>query len=135
MYWNECVKNPITVLFGNGLISEEVFIPSQNITRTSHNLYLFLFYRFGFVGCIALSVGFYFIVKTLSKNKTNFILSMPLIWYLLVSFADNTFLCFNITFLPISLLFMFEHNFNTSENKTKSETNINILNKNTKDEK
>lgn len=108
MYWNECVKSPITVLFGNGLISQEVFIPSQNVTRTSHNLYLFLFYRFGLLGCIALGVGFFFLVKELAKTKTKFISSLPLLWYLIVSLVDNTFLCFNITFLPLSLLFMFE---------------------------
>lgn len=112
LYWKECVKNPITILFGNGLLSTEVYIPSQNIVRTSHNLYLFLFYRFGMLGCIALAIGFYFIIKNLAKNNTNLISSLPLIWFLIVSLVDNTFLCFNITFLPIALLFMF----NTEQN-------------------
>ena len=116
MYWTECVKNPITILFGNGLLSQEVFIPSQNITRTSHNFYLFLFYRFGLVGCIALICGFYFLLKEISKPKTNFTHSLPLIWYLLVSLVDNTFLCFNITFLPLAILFMFNNKNQSMQN-------------------
>jgi len=116
MYWNDCVKNPITILFGNGLISQEAFIPSQNITRTSHSLYLFLFYRFGIIGCIALGLGFYFIIKKLSKNKASFISSLPLLWFLLESLVDNTFLCFNLTFLPLALLFMFSKNAQVNNN-------------------
>ena len=118
LYWSECVKNPITILFGNGLLSQEVFIPSQNIVRTSHNLYLFLFYRFGLIGCIALGVSFYFIIKELNKNKSSFTKSLPLVWFLVLSFVDNTFLCFNITFLPLALLFMFEM---TNQNDTKKD--------------
>ena len=120
LYWKECVKNPITILFGNGLLSQEVFIPSQNIVRTSHNLYLFLFYRFGLIGSIALGVGFYFIIKELNKNKSSFTASLPLIWFLVLSFVDNTFLCFNITFLPLALLFMFETT-NPNQNDTKKD--------------
>jgi len=122
MYWNECVKNPITILFGNGLISQEVYIPSQDITRTSHNLYLFLFYRFGLIGCIALGIGFFFMCKELSKNKPTFVSSLPLIWYLILSLVDNTFLSFNITFLPLALLYMF----NNKNEDTKLPSNNNL---------
>lgn len=127
LYLQECVKNPITMLFGNGLLSQEVYIPSQKIVRTSHNLYLFLFYRFGIIGCIALGIGFYFMIKELTKNKTTFLSSLPLLWYLIVSFVDNTFLCFNITFLPLALLFMF--------NKTNKTISINENKENINDRK
>lgn len=135
MYWNECTKNPITILFGNGLLSEEVYIPSQNITRTSHNLYLFLLYRFGLVGCLALICGFYFLIKEIAKTKTNFTHSLPLIWYLLVSFVDNTFLCFNITFLPLAILFMFNNKNNSIQkvNNVISITDNSNLTQNKKD--
>lgn len=114
MYFNECVKNPITILFGNGLLTSEVFIPSQNMARTSHSLYLFLFYRFGIIGCIALGVGFFYLIKKISNKKIHFYESIPLLWFLFISLVDNTFLCFNITFLPLAILLMFdsEHKIN-----------------------
>ena len=118
-YWIECVKNPITILFGNGLLSQEVVVTPHGGPVTSHSLYLFLFYRFGVIGCLALAVGFYFIIKDLTKNKTKFAYSLPLIWFLLESLVENTFFSFNITFLPLALLFMFEHNNNSLNIKKK----------------
>jgi len=121
-YWIECVKNPITILFGNGLLSQEVIMHGGPVT--SHSLYLFLFYRFGVIGCLLLAVGFYFIIKELSKNKTKFAYSLPLIWFLLESLVENTFFSFNITFILLALLFMFEK----TTNSTKEENKEKLLN-------
>ena len=43
-YLKETFKNPLTCLFGNGLIAQEVYIPAQGLYRASHNLYIFFLY-------------------------------------------------------------------------------------------
>ena len=121
-YWIECVKHPITILFGNGLLSQEVVVHGGPVT--SHSLYLFLFYRFGIIGCLALAIGFYFIIKELRKNKSKFTYSLPLIWFLLESLVENTFFSFNITFLPLALLFMFENKNNIDKDNKKEEIEL-----------
>ena len=120
MYFNEWSKSPFTILFGNGLLTQEVFIPSQNIARTSHSLYLFLLYRFGIIGCTAIGFGIFYLIKSITKHKVKFFTSLPLLWFLLVSLVDNTFLCFNITYLPIALLIMFNSNNNQEKDKKKT---------------
>lgn len=106
-YLKKIVKNPITFLFGYGLVAEEVFVPAQQITRASHNLYLFLFYRFGLVGIIALGIIIFMFIKYLNKDRPKFISCIPLIWYLTESLFDNTFKPYNFVFLLLAFMIMF----------------------------
>lgn len=106
-YWKECCKNPFTMLFGNGLITTEVFVPVQGETRASHSLYVFLLYRFGIVGILALGYIIYLIIRGVNKNKPKLIAYLPLLWLLIESICENTFKCYNITYFIFAGMILF----------------------------
>lgn len=106
-YLKKIVENPFRFLFGYGLVAEEVFVPSQHMTRASHNLFLFLFYRFGLLGVIALMVIAFIFVKCLDKKQVKFVSCLPILWYLVQSLFDNTFKPYNFIFLFLSVMIMF----------------------------
>lgn len=122
--WKDYLANtfnsPVNALFGNGLLTEQPFIINQQTRRASHNLYIFLLYRFGIVGCCLIACAVYLIIKqlinesinsptqnTILTHKPSLLSSLPLIWYLLESFCDNTFYSFNIMYLVLAILIMF----------------------------
>ena len=120
-YLKAIFKNPFNFLFGYGLLAEEVFIPSQNITRASHNLYIFLLHRFGLVGCVALGLIIYYTFKTFVTNKPKLIAYLPLIYILIESLFDNTFKCYHFTYFAFAVMIMFmefKHKENTDTEKT-----------------
>ena len=205
-YLKAITKNPFVFLFGHGLLAEEVFIVAQQTTRASHNLYLFLLYRFGIVGIIALGYIFYLFCKELkndisesksevlelngehnntagiesaknnaspstandeglknatatldvainkstirkeeskqkeksslkSQIKLSLISALPLIWFLVESLCDNTFKCYNITFLFFALMILFSNEKQTKiyHENTEVETNDKIKKSNKTD--
>ena len=106
-YLKEIFKNPFNFLFGHGLLAEEVFIPSQLEPRASHNLYIFLLYRFGLVGCVVMGMLIYYAFKTHATKKPNFISYLPLIFLLIESLFDNTFKCYHFTYFAFAVMIMF----------------------------
>ena len=106
-YLKEIFKNPFNFLFGHGLLAEEVYIPSQLQPRASHNLYIFLLYRFGFVGCVAMGLIIYYAFKKYAQNKPKFISYLPLIFLLIESLFDNTFKCYHFTYFAFAVMIMF----------------------------
>lgn len=106
-YLKAIVKNPFVFLFGHGLVAEEVFIVAQQTTRASHNLYIFLMYRFGLIGLMAIGYIIYLFIKATNKTNPKFIASLPLIWFLLESLCDNTFKCYNFSYLILSCMILF----------------------------
>lgn len=106
-YLKACVRNPFVLLFGNGLLTQECFIVAQGRTRASHNLYIFLLYRFGIVGCIVLGYIAYKFIKILNCNKPKFIAYIPLLYLLIESMCDNTFKCYNFTYFAFAFMILF----------------------------
>lgn len=123
-YINAIFSNPYSLIFGHGLVSEEVFINAQQMTRASHNLYLFLLYRFGIIGCIALAFIIYMFIKIINKGRPLFIASLPLIWFLIESLCDNTFKPYNFTYLIFAIMIMYSENKKIKLNKTNSNSEI-----------
>ena len=125
-YLKETFKSPLTCLFGNGLIAQEVYIPSQSLYRASHNLYIFLLYRFGILGCAFLGYIIYCFIKELCHDKPKFIAYLPLLFLLLESFCDNTFKCYNFTYFAFAIMILFSgFHFDETQNKTVNENNKN----------
>lgn len=106
-YWNACIKNPFTFLFGNGFLTHEVYIHAQGQIRASHSLYLFLLYRFGIVGICAIGYIIYLCLKILNKEKPKFSNWLPLIMLLFVSISANTFKSYNFTYFILALQILF----------------------------
>ena len=120
-YLKESVKNPLTFLFGHGLVAQEVYIPSQQMTRASHNLYLFLLYRFGLIGLLALIFIVTLFIKNLNKERPKFLASLSLIWYLIESLCDNTFKPYNFMLMILSIMILF---MDTKEKSSSIKENI-----------
>lgn len=126
-YLKEIFKNPFNFLFGHGLLAEEVFIPSQKIPRASHNLYIFLLYRFGLVGCVSLGLIIYYAFKTFATNKPKFISYLPLIYLLIESLFDNTFKCYHFTYFAFAVMIMFMEFEHKTTNTEKIDEKINEI--------
>lgn len=107
-YLRACGESHFTLLFGHGLITEQVFITAQNQPRASHNLYIFMLYRFGIVGIVLFVIAIALMVKNLNKQKINIFASIPLIWFLIESFCDNTFKVFNIIYIVLVAMILFD---------------------------
>lgn len=127
-YLRACGESHFTLLFGHGLITEQVFITAQNQTQASHNLYIFMLYRFGIVGIILFVIAIALMVKNLNKQKINIFASIPVIWFLIESFCDNTFKVFNIIYVVLVAMILFddtegESKIPISTNKTQEKTN------------
>jgi len=106
-YMTACFSSPIKFLFGHGLLAQEVFIQAQQVTRASHNLYIFLLYRFGLVGTIALGFIIYNTIKLVATDKPKLIAYLPMIYLLIESLCDNTFKCYNITYFAFAFMILF----------------------------
>lgn len=63
MYLNEFASSALNVLFGVGLLTADLF------SKGPHNVFVYLIYRLGVVGVVALSVLIYLYIK---QGKTNF---------------------------------------------------------------
>ena len=120
-YWVQCVKNPFTLLFGNGMLTQEVFIHAQGEIRAPHSIYVFLLYRFGIVGILVLAYIAYLFLKDLNKEKPRLIAYLPLIMFLLVGLVSNTFKSYNFIHIILSAQILFEH----CKEKTSSNINLN----------
>lgn len=105
-YIKEIFNNPINALFGHGIVATEVYVPEQLETRASHNLYIFLLYRFGIVGCIALGYIIYRAIKNAKIVKPKLIAYLPLIFILIESLFDNTFKCYHFTYFVFAILIL-----------------------------
>lgn len=108
LYINGWLENCFTFLFGRGMFGAEVFFPLENARVGSHNLYLFILYRFGIVGAIAFAYCIYLIIKHHKDYKFSFISFIPMFWLLLQNMCDNTFRHFNIMYIVFAFMAMFE---------------------------
>jgi len=107
LYLNKIYASPFSILFGNGLLTEQVFVANQYGPTETHNFYLFLFYRFGVVGTLALIYIIYLFIKELNVEKPKISAYLPLIYLLIVSLIDNTMKCYNITYFLFSIMILF----------------------------
>ena len=109
-YLKETFHNTRTILFGHGLLAQQLYIPNvfTNFPFVdTHNFYIFLLYRFGLIGTTFLAYIIYLMIKNLFYAKPKFIECLPLIFILLESFCDNTFKCYNFTFFIFAVMIMF----------------------------
>jgi len=108
VYVKQWCKSPLTFLFGNGLLTAEPYVESLEMSMASHNLYLFLLYRFGLIGCLILGISVILMVIKSSKNKQLYISGfLPILWIIIQSFCDNTFKVFNFMFLIMPFFILF----------------------------
>jgi len=119
-YLKEIFSSPLTILFGKGLLAERTYITTQYCFKETHNLYLFLLYRFGIVGCALLTYIVYLFIKELCTRKPKLIAYLPLIFVLTESLFDNTFKCYNIMYIVLSVMILFTYT-NKNENKILNE--------------
>lgn len=120
LYLDKIYSSPFKFLFGHGLLHEQIYIASQFGPTETHNFYIFLLYRFGIVGIIALGYIIYLFIKLLNKDKPKAVAYLPLIYILLVSFIDNTMKCYNITYFLFAIMIMFMNCAEKPENKDAS---------------
>ena len=128
-YISACFENPFKCLFGHGILAEEVFIPAQQITRASHNLYIFMLYRFGIVGCIVIAIFIYKILKQTLIEKPSLFAWLPLIYILIESLFDNTFKCYHFTYFLFAVMVLFVENGIKTSKIDKENQNIKKINK------
>lgn len=99
LYFDDMITHPLKLVFGAGLCTSEV------VAIGPHSGYVFMFYRFGIVGTIAilgLAVSYY---VSLRKNyKFNIFKLLPLVMILMVSFIEA---CFDERFFFFVLAFLF----------------------------
>lgn len=119
LYINGWLENPFTCLFGRGLLSMEVYFPLEQSYVGSHNLYLFLLYRFGIIGTLAFAYCIYLVIKHHKDFKFSFISFLPMLWLILQNMCDNTFRHFNIMYIVFCFMAMFE-----SKKEVNSETKV-----------
>lgn len=119
LYLQAIFKNPFTALFGHGMLTEQIFIASIFGPTETHNFYIFLLYRFGIIGTIALGYIVYLFIKELGYGKPKFIAYLPLIFILIESLCDNTFKCYNISYFLCAIMVLFAE---LKENKKIVET-------------
>jgi len=104
VYLNKCVSNPFRLLFGHGLLGEELFVPALRDTWATHNLYIFMLYRFGILGSLAFIYVVIAFAKYFFKSKPKFIAYLPLIFMLIESMFDNTFKSYNFTYFVFAVM-------------------------------
>ena len=122
-YLKEWYKNPFTLLFGNGMLAQQVFIPKQQVARAAHSFYIFLIYRFGIIGCLVLVYIIYLFIKGLNKQSPKLIAYLPLIWLLIESLCENTFRCYNFTYFIFAIMILF---CDTETKQNKEPTKISV---------
>lgn len=101
--WSESV---FSILFGQGLFAKQVFIPVQNRTRASHNLYVFLLWRFGIVGCVVLGIVVYKIYKIYCDQRPTISAWLPIAFFMLDGMCENTFKVHNYAYYIVCLLIL-----------------------------
>lgn len=128
LYLDAILKNPFTLLFGNGLLTKQVFVANQYGPTETHSFYLFLLYRFGILGTLAFGFVVFTIIRELKYKKPKLIATLPLIFILIESLFDNTFKCYNFTYFifAIMILFVDQKDKQISEEQSNSTTNNNI---------
>ncbi len=105
-YLTAIFEGPIKFLCGHGILAEEVFIHAQGQTRASHNLYIFMLYRFGLIGCILIGWLVWKLLKS-SKLKAQIIAWLPMIFLLIESLFDNTFEWNHFTYFAFAVMILF----------------------------
>lgn len=129
IYSDAIFNDPLKALFGHGLVTQQLYVsPPYGFGRTeTHNLYLFLLYRFGIVGTVALGYIIYLFVKESMPAKPKFIAYLPLIFLVVESLFDNTFKVFNFSYFMLTFIILFPHeNFTVSKIKDKKEVSKDI---------
>ena len=106
VYLNKCLSNPFRLLFGHGLLAEELIVPALNDTFATHNLYIFMLYRFGIIGIIAFVYLVFVFAKYFFKSKPKLIAYLPLIFMLVESLFDNTFKSYNFTYFVFAVMIL-----------------------------
>ena len=91
-YLKDIFEKPTDFLFGHGMFSRYTFVAEQGAERAQHNLYIFLLYKFGLVGCLFLLYIIMQFIKDCGKGKPAFVNFIPLIYFLVGAFADNSFM-------------------------------------------
>jgi O-antigen ligase len=100
-------SRPTTTLFGHGLLSAQINIPSNFGPTETHNFYIFLLYRFGILGSISLGYIVYQFIKELGYKKPELFAFLPTIYILLESLCDNTMKCYNFTYFLFAIMILF----------------------------
>ena len=108
VYLQQWCENPFTFFFGRGIFSAEPFVPIEGARVASHNLYVFSLYRFGVIGTAAFAYCIYLVIKHHKDYKFSFIAFMPMLWYILQGMCDNVFRPFNIMYIVLCFMVMFE---------------------------
>lgn len=104
VYLDKCTANPFRMLFGYGLLTEELATFSSVKTYAPHNLYIFMLYRFGIVGIIAFIYIAIVFAKHFFTGKPKFIAYLPLVFMLVESLFDNTFKSYNFTYFVFAIM-------------------------------
>jgi len=109
IYLDQIFSSPIKALFGHGLLTQQLYVgvPYGFGNTETHNFYIWLLYRFGIVGTIALCYIIYRFIKLINKEKPKFIAYLPLLFILLESLFDNTMKCYHITYFLFAIMILF----------------------------
>ncbi len=107
-YLKTIVKSPLVFLFGHGFLADEVYIVMQEMARAPHSLYIFLLFRFGFMGCIALMYLLVMFIKELNKQRPKLINAIPIIWVCIIGLIENIFNFFGIIYIILSFMILFD---------------------------
>lgn len=107
LYLDKIFSSPINAIFGHGLLAEQIYVPTELQNTETHNLYIWLLYRFGILGTFVLGYIIYMFIKLLNKNRPKLIAYLPLIYILIESLFDNTMKCYNITYFIFAIMILF----------------------------
>lgn len=113
-YFDAIFSSPWTMLFGHGVTAQELYVTQLASIMSPHNLYVFLLYRFGLLGCLFLGFLIYKAIKMCIFEKPKFIAYIPLIYLLIESLCDNTFRCYNFTLFAFAIMILFMTNYETN---------------------
>lgn len=104
-YIKATFSNPTNALFGHGMLSKYVYVPTQGRDRSQHNLYIFLLYKFGILGTIFLGFIVAQFIIDCKKTKPLFINYIPLIYFVIGALVDNSFMYPQFYFIVAMALF------------------------------
>ena len=108
IYLQQWCENPFTFFFGRGIFAAEPFVPIERARVASHNLYVFSLYRFGIIGTATFAYCIYLIIKNHKDYKFSFTSFIPMLWLILQCMCDNVFRPFNIIYIVLAFMAMFE---------------------------
>ena len=123
-YFKAIFSSPWKLLFGHGLLTKQLFIANIFGYTETHNFYIFLLYRFGVIGTVALGYIVYLFIKHLNKETPKFIAYLPLIYLLLVSMCDNTMKMYNISYFIFAFMILFMDCKSKTKTHTQSDNKI-----------